>query len=184
MLGHDNLLANMDQMEPVPAMRIGQDDVVLLVLPVFHIYALNVILGMTIREGGTAVLVERFDPAETLDIVEQQGVTVLPGAPPMFVEWLDQPRGAEEGVRDRPDRGLRRRRRCRRRRSSGSRTGSASRSGRATASPRPGRPVTSNALGDGRGRVRSGCRSRASRSGWSRDATARTSRRATPARSW
>jgi long-chain acyl-CoA synthetase len=96
MLGHDNLLANMDQMEQVPSMRIVQDDVVLLVLPVFHIYALNVILGMTIREGGTAVLVERFDPTETLDIVEQQGVTLLPGAPPMYVEWLDQPQGRKK----------------------------------------------------------------------------------------
>jgi long-chain acyl-CoA synthetase len=96
MLGHDNLLANMAQMEQVPSMRIVEDDVVLLVLPVFHIYALNVILGMTIREGGTAILVERFEPEETLDIVEQQGVTVLPGAPPMYVQWLDQPQGRKK----------------------------------------------------------------------------------------
>ncbi|HXJ64787.1 MAG TPA: long-chain fatty acid--CoA ligase [Actinomycetota bacterium] len=96
MLGHDNLMANMAQMEQVPSMRIVQDDVVLLVLPVFHIYALNVILGMTIREGGTVVLVERFDPTEALDIVEQQGVTLLPGAPPMYVQWLDQPQGRKK----------------------------------------------------------------------------------------
>jgi long-chain acyl-CoA synthetase len=96
MLGHDNLLANMDQMEQVPAMRIVEDDVVLLVLPVFHIYALNVILGMTIKEGGTAVLVERFEPVETLDIVEQQGVTLLPGAPPMYVQWLELPQGRKK----------------------------------------------------------------------------------------
>jgi len=96
MLGHDNLLANMEQMAQVPAMRVVEDDVVLLVLPVFHIYALNTILGMTIREGGTAVLVERFEPTETLDIVEQQGVTLVPGAPPMYVEWLEQPQGRKK----------------------------------------------------------------------------------------
>jgi long-chain acyl-CoA synthetase len=96
MLGHDNLMANMDQMEEVPSMRIVEDDVVLVVLPVFHIYALNVILGMTIRAGGTAVLVERFEPTEALDIVEQQGVTLLPGAPPMYVQWLDQPQGRKK----------------------------------------------------------------------------------------
>jgi len=96
MLGHDNLMANMEQMEQVPAMRILEDDVVLLVLPVFHIYALNVILGMTIREGGMAVLTERFEPEETLDIVEQHGVTLLPGAPPMYVQWLDQPQGRKK----------------------------------------------------------------------------------------
>jgi long-chain acyl-CoA synthetase len=96
MLGHDNLLANMDQMEQVPSMRIEQDDVVLLVLPVFHIYALNVILDMAVREGGALVLVERFEPTETLDIVEQQGVTLVPGAPPMYVQWLDQPQGRKK----------------------------------------------------------------------------------------
>src|SRR3954454_9223396 len=73
MLGHDNLMANMEQMEQVPAMRIVEDDVVLLVLPVFHIYALNVILGMAVRVGAECVLMERFDPTETLDVVEQQG---------------------------------------------------------------------------------------------------------------
>ncbi len=96
MLGHDNLEANMDQMEEVPAMRIVEDDVVLLVLPVFHIYALNVILGMAIRAGAECVLMERFDPTETLDVVEQQGVTLLPGAPPMYVEWLEQPQGRKK----------------------------------------------------------------------------------------
>jgi long-chain acyl-CoA synthetase len=96
MLGHDNLLANMEQMEEVPSMRIVEDDVVLLVLPVFHIYALNVILGMTVRAGGAAVLVERFEPAEALDLVEQQGVSVLPGAPPMYVQWLEQPQGRKK----------------------------------------------------------------------------------------
>ncbi len=91
MLGHDNLFANMDQMEQVPSMKILSDDVVLLVLPLFHIYALNVILGMSVRGGGTAVLVERFEPGEALGLIERHGVTLLPGAPPMYVAWLDEP---------------------------------------------------------------------------------------------
>ncbi len=72
MLGHDNLFANMDQMEQVPSMKILSDDVVLLVLPLFHIYALNVILGMSVRGGGTAVLVERFEPGEALGLIERE----------------------------------------------------------------------------------------------------------------
>ncbi len=93
MLTHDQLIANMDQMEHVPSMKILADDVVLLVLPLFHIYALNVILGMSIRGGATAVLVERFEPGGSLDLIERHGVTLLPGAPPMYVEWLDEPEG-------------------------------------------------------------------------------------------
>jgi long-chain acyl-CoA synthetase len=96
MLGHDNLVANMDQMDEVPALRMVEDDVVLLVLPVFHIYALNVILGMALRAGACSVLVERFDPAQSLDLVEQEGATLLPGAPPMYVAWLEQPQGRKK----------------------------------------------------------------------------------------
>jgi long-chain acyl-CoA synthetase len=88
MLTHGNLLANLDQMSEVPALREAESDVVLLALPLFHIYALNVVLGITIRVGATAVLAERFDPVRTLELVERHRVTVLFGAPPMFAAWL------------------------------------------------------------------------------------------------
>jgi long-chain acyl-CoA synthetase len=88
MLTHGNLLANLDQMAAVPALAEAESDVILLALPLFHIYALNVILGITLREGATAILVERFDPAATLELIERHRVTVLFGAPPMFAAWL------------------------------------------------------------------------------------------------
>jgi long-chain acyl-CoA synthetase len=88
MLTHGNLLANLDQMAEVPALREAESDVVILALPLFHIYALNVVLGITIREGATAVLVERFDAQRTLQLVERHRVTVLFGAPQMFAAWL------------------------------------------------------------------------------------------------
>ena len=88
MLSHGNLLANLDQMSQVPALREAESDVVLLALPLFHIYALNVVLGITIREGATGILVERFDPVATLELIEQRRITVLFGAPPMFGAWL------------------------------------------------------------------------------------------------
>ena len=91
MLTHQNLMANLDQMSAVPLLKNAETDVVLLVLPLFHIYALNVILGLTLRAGATAVLQERFDPAASLDAVEKHGVTILFGAPPMFVAWLNTP---------------------------------------------------------------------------------------------
>jgi long-chain acyl-CoA synthetase len=88
MLSHGNLLANLDQISEVPALREAASDVVLLVLPLFHIYALNAGLGVTLREGATSVLMDRFDPAASLEAVERYGVTVLLGAPPMFLAWL------------------------------------------------------------------------------------------------
>src|SRR5207245_869217 len=91
MLTHGNLMANLEQMHRVPLLTEAETDVVLLVLPMFHIYALNVSLGLTFRVGATAVLQERFDPVASLDAIERHGITVIFGAPPMFVAWLSTP---------------------------------------------------------------------------------------------
>ena len=91
MLTHGNLLANLDQMTQVPLLAEAEGDVVLLALPMFHIYALNVILGLTLRVGAAAVLMERFDATGSLDAIARHKVTVLFGAPPMFIAWLNTP---------------------------------------------------------------------------------------------
>ena len=88
MLSHRALRANLEQcarLDPVP---MREDDVVLLVLPLFHIYGLNAGLGMVARTGATALLAERFDPRGTLELVQREGVTNIPGAPPMYVAWV------------------------------------------------------------------------------------------------
>jgi long-chain acyl-CoA synthetase len=102
MLTHGHLLANLKQMQQVPALAEAEQDVVLLVLPMFHIYGLNAGLNLTLRVGATAVLVERFEPLGSLNLIRQHGVTVLPGAPPMYYSWLeldDSARGGFQGVR-------------------------------------------------------------------------------------
>ena len=91
LLTHGNLLANLDQMAQAPRLAAAEGDVGLLALPMFHIYALNVILGLTLRVGATAVLMERFDAVGSLEAVERHKVTILFGAPPMFVAWLNTP---------------------------------------------------------------------------------------------
>ncbi len=90
MLTRANLAANQDQ-SLAGRFRIEQDDVVLLVLPLFHIYALNVGLGASIRVGATMLLVERFDPTSTIQEVVDHGVTIILGAPPMYVAWANTP---------------------------------------------------------------------------------------------
>jgi len=101
MLSHRALLANLDQCLALDPPPVTAEDVVLLVLPLFHIYALNGALGMVARTGATAVLADRFDPAGTLALVRDAGVTNVPGAPPMYVAWAEQDGAAEAlaGVR-------------------------------------------------------------------------------------
>lgn len=87
MLPHRALLANLEQGRRIDPPVTMPDDVVLLVLPLFHIYGLNAALGAVAREAATGVLVERFDPVETLDEIRRSGVTSIVGAPPMYVAW-------------------------------------------------------------------------------------------------
>ena len=87
MLSHRALLANLDQCRALDPTPMREDDVVLLVLPLFHIYGLNTGLGMVAATGATGVLAERFDPVQTAAVVRAEGVTNIPGAPPMYVAW-------------------------------------------------------------------------------------------------
>jgi long-chain acyl-CoA synthetase len=95
MLTHGNLTANLDQIFQVPALRETESDVVLAALPLFHIFGLNAVLGVAIRGGAALVLVERFDPTATLDLMVRERVTILPGAPPMFAAWLRAAEGRD-----------------------------------------------------------------------------------------
>lgn len=101
MLTHANLHANINQMRQVP-IAIGATDVALCVLPLFHIFGLNVVLNLAIEVGARVVLSERFDPSASLESVRKELVTVVCGAPPVYVAWLaleDAPRNAFSNVR-------------------------------------------------------------------------------------
>ncbi len=86
MLTRRNLRANQDQ-SLAGRFQVTGEDVALLVLPLSHIYALNVGLGACVRVGGTVVLQERFDPIGSIEAIQRHGVTILLGAPPMYVAW-------------------------------------------------------------------------------------------------
>lgn len=90
MLTRGNLRANQDQ-SLTGRFRVTSDDVALLVLPLSHIYSLNVGLGACLRVGATIVLQERFDPSTTLDVMDRNNVSILLGAPPMYVAWTTLP---------------------------------------------------------------------------------------------
>ncbi len=89
MLTHGNLRANLEQMQRHPGRALRPDDVSLGVLPLFHIFGLNVLLGLSLYAGASVVLVERFDPASALDTIRDHGVTLIAGAPPMFQSWAN-----------------------------------------------------------------------------------------------
>jgi long-chain acyl-CoA synthetase len=91
MLTHRALLANIDQCAQVEPPMIHGDDVVLGVLPLFHVYGLNAVLGSVLRRRAKLVLVERFDPQETLAIIDDEACSVVPVAPPVLAYWRSEP---------------------------------------------------------------------------------------------
>jgi long-chain acyl-CoA synthetase len=90
MLTHANLLANQRQMSQT-RLKIEERDIVLCVLPLFHIYALNVAMAFVLSRGATILLAERFDAMQTLRDVERHRASVIIGAPPMYVAWVNTP---------------------------------------------------------------------------------------------
>lgn len=95
MLSGGNLLANLRQQMAIPDDRVEEEDILFLALPMFHIFGLNVPLGLLVMNGASAVLLERFEPIATLKLIQDRSVTVLFGAPTMFAAWVDTP-GAEQ----------------------------------------------------------------------------------------
>ena len=88
MLSHRALIANIEQAAAVEPAMVAGDDVVFGVLPMFHVYGLNAVLGQVVRQRAALVIVEGFDVQGSLDIIEDEAVTVLPVAPPVFGRWL------------------------------------------------------------------------------------------------
>ena len=89
MLTHRNLKSNLEQLERNTVMR--PSDVVYGVLPVFHIFGLNVMLGYSLYRGASIVLVQRFDPSTAVDTIRERKVTVVPGAPPVWTALSQLP---------------------------------------------------------------------------------------------
>ncbi len=99
-LTHCNLATNIEQVDEVES--ITKSDVFYGVLPLFHIFGLNVVVGCALSMGATVVLVQRFDPATAAETIVERGVTVVPGAPSMwaaFAQMPELPADAFAGVR-------------------------------------------------------------------------------------
>jgi long-chain acyl-CoA synthetase len=101
MLTHRALLANLEQCAALRPAPVTAEDVLLLAIPLFHAYGLNPGFGLLAHAGATGVLVEHFDPAGTLELIERHRVTAVPAVPAMYARWAREPalRAAFAGVR-------------------------------------------------------------------------------------
>jgi acyl-CoA synthetase (AMP-forming)/AMP-acid ligase II len=89
LLSHRNLVASLGQMRAVH--RVGPDDVVLNALPLYHIFALQVSLGLSLAAGATVVTMPRFDLEGFCGLVQGHGVTRVEVVPPIVLALARHP---------------------------------------------------------------------------------------------
>ena len=87
MLTHRNLVANTLQVRAWfnPIANPDGSDVVMGVLPLFHIYAITTVMNFSIWGGGTMVLQPRFVLEDVLKAIQRERPQMLPGVPTMYM---------------------------------------------------------------------------------------------------
>ncbi|MEM2412873.1 MAG: long-chain fatty acid--CoA ligase [Candidatus Bathyarchaeia archaeon] len=90
MLTHMNLVSNAVMCREWLQANEGEE-VVLTVLPLFHIYGMTTSMNAPIFFAGTMVLLPRFDPVAVLQAIQKYRVTVFCGAPTMYAMLLAHP---------------------------------------------------------------------------------------------
>ncbi|HJT95641.1 MAG TPA: 4-coumarate--CoA ligase family protein [Mycobacterium sp.] len=89
MLTHRNLVANVAQIRPLHGMVV--DDVILAVLPFFHIYGMTVLLNAAVHARAQLVIMSSFDLGEFLANIQNHKCTIAFIAPPVAVALAKHP---------------------------------------------------------------------------------------------
>lgn len=90
MLTHANLTWNAVNVLVDTDLTAGER--ALVCAPLFHTAGLNMLTLPVLLKGGACVLVEAFDPAGTLDLIERHRITFMFGVPAMFDRMARHPR--------------------------------------------------------------------------------------------
>ncbi|MCW1429307.1 AMP-binding protein [Novosphingobium sp. JCM 18896] len=90
MLTHQNLSANARQVVAIDPHR-GERDMIVGVLPFFHVFANACVLNRTIHDGGCIAMLPRFQAGQALKTLARAQATAMPGVPTMYQALLDHP---------------------------------------------------------------------------------------------
>jgi acyl-CoA synthetase (AMP-forming)/AMP-acid ligase II len=89
MLTHRNMVANLLQIEGTG--NASPSDTLVCVLPLFHIYGMQVIMNHGLHQGATIVVLPRFDFEEALGVLERYRVTMAHFVPPIMLGLAKSP---------------------------------------------------------------------------------------------
>lgn len=74
-----------------PNLYLTKDDVVLCVLPLFHIYSLNSVLLCSLRAGSAVLLMHKFEIGSLLELIQRHKVSVAAVVPPLVLALAKNP---------------------------------------------------------------------------------------------
>ena len=77
-------------------LRFDEGAVVLCVLPLSHSYGCRIAMLAPFFASARAVVLPRFEPARSLAVMSDEGVTWAPVVPTMLAAWAETPRAANE----------------------------------------------------------------------------------------
>nr|ASU91351.1 4 coumarate CoA ligase [Indosasa hispida] len=94
MLTHRSLITSVAQQVDGenPNLYFSKEDVLLCLLPLFHIYSLNSVLLAGLRAGSAIVIMRKFDIGALVDLLRKYNITIAPFVPPIVVEIAKSPR--------------------------------------------------------------------------------------------
>ena len=81
-LTHSNLFIN--AVVSSDLFESKSEDVYLIVLPLFHIFAMTVMMNSALYRGSSSILLPRFDAETVLNLLHKHKVTVFAGVPTMY----------------------------------------------------------------------------------------------------
>ena len=86
-LTHANMISNAATTAET-LILVGEEDVVMGCLPLFHCFGLTCGLNASVLAGACLTLIPRFDPRKALEVVGRDRVTVFEGVPTMYSGML------------------------------------------------------------------------------------------------
>ncbi len=89
MLTHANLVANILQTRA--SLPIDASEVLIGILPFYHIYGMTAIMGLALHAGATIVTMPRFEPEAFLRHMQDYGVTLALLVPPIILMLAKHP---------------------------------------------------------------------------------------------
>ena len=92
MLTHANLYANTIQIDTWASDLVPGQERVLGALPLFHVFAMTVVMNLGISKAARIILMPRFQLVDALKLIHKLKPTMMPAVPTIFTAMLNYPK--------------------------------------------------------------------------------------------